>query len=260
VLPGVPTVWHVLVSLQGLAERELPHLRLLTNAGAALSAARVADVRRTFPHADLLSMYGQTECKRVCYLPADQIEARPDSVGFPIPGTEAWIENERGEFAGPGEVGELMIRGDHVMQGYWRDAEGTAAKLQPGRFPGDRLLCSGDLFRRDEDGYLYFVSRTDDIIMSRGEKIAPGEVERVLYAIDGVREAAVRGAPDDRLGEAVIAPRVACRRQRARREGPVPSLRRSSGGLHGLQARRDPRRVAQDRQRQARPPDAHAGA
>ncbi|MGI8729382.1 MAG: class I adenylate-forming enzyme family protein [Solirubrobacteraceae bacterium] len=205
VLPGVPTVWHVLVSLQGLAERELPHLRLLTNAGAALSAARVADVRRTFPHADLLSMYGQTECKRVCYLPADQIEARPDSVGFPIPGTEAWIENERGEVAGPGEVGELMIRGDHVMQGYWRDAEGTAAKLKPGRFPGDRLLCSGDLFRRDEDGYLYFVSRTDDIITSRGEKIAPGEVERVLYAIDGVREAAVMGAPDDRLGEAVIA-------------------------------------------------------
>jgi len=205
VLPGVPTVWHVLVSLQGLAERELPHLRLLTNAGAALSAARVADVRRTFPHADLLSMYGQTECKRVCYLPADQIEARPDSVGFPIPGTEAWIEDESGEVAGTGETGELVIRGDHVMQGYWRDAEGTAAKLKPGRFPGDRVLRSGDLFRRDEDGYLYFVSRTDDIITSRGEKIAPGEVERVLYAIEGVREAAVVGAPDDRLGEAVIA-------------------------------------------------------
>lgn len=205
VLPGVPTVWHVLVSLQGLADRDLPHLRLLTNAGAALSSARVADVRRTFPHADLLSMYGQTECKRVCYLPAEQIEARPGSVGFAIPGTEVWIENERGEVAGAGETGELVIRGDHVMQGYWRDAEGTAAKLKPGRFPGDRVLRSGDLFRRDEDGYLYFVSRTDDIITSRGEKIAPGEVERVLYAIEGVREAAVVGAPDERLGEAVIA-------------------------------------------------------
>lgn len=205
VLPGVPTVWHVLVSLRGLAARGLPHLRVLTNAGAALSAARVDDVRRTFPHAELFSMYGQTECKRVCYLPPEQIAARPDSVGFPIPGTEAWIENERGEVVEAGETGELMIRGDHVMQGYWRDPEGTARKLDPGGFPGDRVLRSGDLFRRDEDGYLYFVSRTDDIITSRGEKVAPGEVERALYAMSGVREAAVVGAQDDRLGEAVIA-------------------------------------------------------
>lgn len=204
-LPGVPTVWHVLVSLEGLAARDLPHLRLLTNAGAALSAARVADVRRTFPNALLFSMYGQTECKRVCYLPPDQIELRPDSVGCAIPGTEAWIENDGGEEVGAGEVGELMIRGDHVMQSYWRDPEATARKLRPGRFPGERVLRSGDLFRRDEDGYLYFVSRTDDIIMTRGEKVAPGEVERVLYAFEGVLEAAVVGEPDDRLGEAVVA-------------------------------------------------------
>lgn len=205
VLPGVPTVWHVLVSLQGLAERDLPHLRLLTNAGAALSASRVRDVHRTFPNALLFSMYGQTECKRVCYLPPDQIELRPDSVGVAIPGTEAWIEDERGREVAAGEIGELMVRGDHVMQGYWRDPETTARKIKPGRFPGDRVLRSGDLFRRDEDGYLYFVGRTDDIITSRGEKVAPGEIERVLYALDGVHEVAVAGVPDERLGEAVIA-------------------------------------------------------
>ena len=205
VLPGVPTVWQVLISLNGLAERELPHLRLLTNAGAALSVARLAEVRRTFGGAELFSMYGQTECKRVSYLPPDQLEARPGSVGVAIPGTEVWIEDEEGRPVAPGEVGELIIRGDHVMQGYWGDPEATARKLKPGRFPGDRVLHSGDLFRADEDGYLYFVGRSDDIIKSRGEKVAPREVEEVLYTADGVHEAAVVGVDDELLGQAVVA-------------------------------------------------------
>jgi long-chain acyl-CoA synthetase len=205
VLPGVPTVWQVLISLQGLAERQLPDLRLLTNAGAALSVARLAEVRRTFPGTRMFSMYGQTECKRVCYLPPEQLDARPGSVGVAIPGTELWIETEDGRRAGPGEVGELIIRGDHVMQGYWRDPEATARKLRPGRWPGDRVLRSGDLFRADEDGYLYFVGRSDDIIKSRGEKVAPKEVEEVLYTAAGVHEAAVVGVDDDLLGQAVVA-------------------------------------------------------
>ena len=91
----MPTVWQVLINLDGLAERELPHLRLLTNAGAALSVARVAAVRKVFPNAVLFSMYGQTECKRVCYLPPEQLDIRPGSVGVAIPGTEVWIEDER---------------------------------------------------------------------------------------------------------------------------------------------------------------------
>jgi amino acid adenylation domain-containing protein len=205
VLPGVPTVWQVLISLQGLAERELPHLRLLTNAGAALSVARLAVVRTTFPGTSFFSMYGQTECKRVCYLPPEQLDVRPGSVGIAIPGTEIWIETEDGRVAEPGEEGELIIRGDHVMQGYWRDPEATARKLRPGRWPGDRVLRSGDLFRSDEEGYLYFVGRTDDIIKSRGEKVAPREVEEVLYTAPGVHEAAVVGVDDDLLGQAVIA-------------------------------------------------------
>jgi acyl-CoA synthetase (AMP-forming)/AMP-acid ligase II len=102
-------------------------------------------------------------------------------------------------------VGELVVRGDHVMQGYWRDPEQTAQKLSPGRFPGDRVLRTGDLFRRDEDGYLYFVSRSDDVILTRGEKVAPHEVESVLLTAPGVREAAVVGRPDERLGQAVVA-------------------------------------------------------
>jgi long-chain acyl-CoA synthetase len=91
------------------------------------------------------------------------------------------------------------------MQGYWRDPAATAAKLLPGRWPGDRVLRSGDLFRTDDDGYLYFVARTDDIIKTRGEKVAPKEVEEVLHWAPGVREAAVVGADDELLGQAVIA-------------------------------------------------------
>jgi long-chain acyl-CoA synthetase len=204
-LPGVPTVFQMLISLRNLADRELPHLRFLTNAGAAMPAATVEAVRRTFPGARLYSMYGQTECTRVCYLPPDQLDARPTSVGIPIPGTQAWVEDEQGQPAAAGKVGELMVRGSHVMQGYWRDPEGTAERLRPGRWPWDRVLATGDLFRQDSEGYLYFVGRRDDMIKSRGEKVAPREVEEVLHAIPGVREASVVGVPDRLLGQAVHA-------------------------------------------------------
>ena len=93
-----------------------------------------------------------------------------------------------------------MIRGAHVMQGYWNDPEATAERLRPGRWPWERVLASGDLFRSDEDGYLYFVGRRDDLIKSGGEKVFPREIEDVLHAAPGVREAAVVGIPDQLLG------------------------------------------------------------
>jgi long-chain acyl-CoA synthetase len=204
-LPGVPTVFQVLLSLRGLADRELPALRFLTNTGAALPEPTVGAIRRTFPNARLYSMYGLTECKRATYLPPDQLAARPTSVGIPIPGTEAWIEDTDGTVLGPGEVGELMIRGAHVMQGYWGDPEATAERLRPGRWSWERVLASGDLFRSDEDGYLYFVGRRDDLIKSGGEKVVPREIEDVLHAASDVREAAVVGIPDRLLGHAVHA-------------------------------------------------------
>ena len=204
-LPGVPTVFQVLLSLRGLADRELPALRFLTNTGAALPKPTVEAIRRTFPNARLFSMYGLTECKRATYLPPDQLEARPTSVGIPIPGTEAWVEDEQGNVAGPSQVGELMIRGSHVMQGYWNDPEATAERLRPGRWPWERVLASGDLFRCDEEGYLYFVGRRDDLIKSGGEKVVPREIEDVLHGADGVREAAVVGIADRLLGQAVHA-------------------------------------------------------
>jgi amino acid adenylation domain-containing protein len=204
-LPCVPTVFHVLLSLRGLTEREFPHLRYLTNTAAVLPAATIEAIRRTFPNARLFSMYGLTECKRATYLPPEELEARPTSVGIPIPGTEAWIEGEDGDVLGPGEVGELMIRGGHVMQGYWNDPQMTAERLRPGRWPWERVLATGDLFRADEDGFLYFVGRRDDLIKSGGEKVVPREVEEVLHSAPGVHEAVVVGVPDRLLGQAVHA-------------------------------------------------------
>jgi acyl-CoA synthetase (AMP-forming)/AMP-acid ligase II len=204
-LPGVPTVFQMLTALRGLSERRLPDLRFLTNTGAALPAGLTDAIQRTFPHARLFSMYGLTECKRVSYLPPEELAVRPTSVGIPIPGTEAWIDDGDGTAVAPGEVGELMVRGAHVMQGYWGDPRATNERLRPGRWPWERVLATGDLFRRDEDGYLYFVGRRDDLIKSRGEKVIPREVEDVLLAAPGVREAAVVGVPDRLLGQAVHA-------------------------------------------------------
>ncbi len=201
-LPAVPTIFQVLVSLRGLADRELPDLRFLTNAGASLPEATVGALRRTFPGAQLYLMYGLTECIRVSYLPPDRLHA-PTSSGIPIPGTDAWVAGPDGREAEVGEVGELMVRGPHVMHGYWRDPERTAERLRPGRWPWEPALATGDLFLRDDEGLLHWVGRTDDLIKCRGEKVYPREVEEVLHAVDGVREAAVVGVPDRLLGQAV---------------------------------------------------------
>lgn len=204
-LPAVPTIFRVLTELEGLAERELGHLRIVTNAGAALPTAAIEAVRRTFPGAALYSMYGLTECQRVCYLPPAELDRRPTSVGIPIPGTQAWVEREDGSRAGPGEIGPLVVRGPHVMQGYWDDPQASAAKLRPSEGDQRPDLLTGDLFRTDNEGFLYFVGRTDDIIKSRGEKVPPREVEEALHTAPGVAEAAVVGVADELLGQAIRA-------------------------------------------------------
>ncbi|MBN1875868.1 MAG: AMP-binding protein [Anaerolineae bacterium] len=203
-LPGVPTLFAMLLQMD-LSRFDLSSLRYLTNTAAALPVEHILRLRNAFPWARLYSMYGLTECKRTLYLPPEELDSRPSSVGIAIPGTEVWVEDETGRRLGPGEVGELVTRGSHVMQGYWQDAAATARCYRPGRYPAERLLYTGDLFKMDEEGFFYFVGRKDDIIKSRGEKVAPKEVESVLYQLPGVVEAAVIGVPDALLGEAVKA-------------------------------------------------------
>ncbi|HET9122591.1 MAG TPA: AMP-binding protein, partial [Acidiferrobacteraceae bacterium] len=205
VLPGVPTIFSILCGLSVLPDYDLRALRLVTNTGAALSRRHIQDIRTAFPQAQLFSMYGLTECKRVSYLPPEELDRRPDSIGRGMPNEEVYLVDEAGGRVPPGGTGELVVRGSHVMRGYWRKPRETEACLRPGPIPGERVLYSGDLFRSDPDGWLYFVGRRDDMIKSRGEKVSPREVEAVLYGLEGVLEAAVIGVPDPLLGQAVKA-------------------------------------------------------
>jgi amino acid adenylation domain-containing protein len=205
VLPGVPTVFSMVLNLSTLSSYDLSALRMVTNTAAALSEVQIKEIRRAFPQATLFSMYGLTECKRVSYLPPDQLDVRPMSVGRGMPNEEVWLSDEEGNRLPNGGVGELVVRGSNVMRGYWRKPVETAERLKPGAFPGEMVLYTGDIFRTDSEGYLYFVGRKDDIIKSRGEKVSPREVENVLYSIEGVLEAAVIGTPDLVLGQAVKA-------------------------------------------------------
>jgi amino acid adenylation domain-containing protein len=207
--PLVPTIAAILLQMKDLSPANLPRLRYLTNTAAALPPAHIQRLQDLFPATRIFSMYGLTECKRCTYLPPEQLKIRPGSVGVAIPNTEAYVVDDSGQRVDAGVVGELVIRGGHVMKGYWEKPEATQKMLRPGRYPWENVLYTGDLFKTDAEGYLYFVGRKDDIIKTRGEKVSPKEVENVLYALQGVREATVIGVPDAVLGmalKAVIVP------------------------------------------------------
>lgn len=200
--PGVPTMFAILLQID-LTPYNLSHLRYISNTAAALPPSHIQELRNKFPGATVYSMYGLTETKRTLYLPPEQLDIRPGSVGIAIPGTEVWLEDEDGNRLGAGKIGELVVRGRHVMRGYWEAPALTAQRYRPGPLPGERVCYTDDLFRMDDEGFLYFVGRKDDIIKSRGEKVAPKEVENTLYGLSGVTEVAVIGVPDPILGEAV---------------------------------------------------------
>ena len=205
VFPGVPTVFATLLSLHRENPVSMPSVRRFTNTAAHLPDEYVPGMLAMSPGALIFRMYGLTECKRVCYLEPELVLDKPSSVGKAIPGTEVFVLDAEGDRVAPGVVGTLYVRGPHVMMGYWNLPEETSHMLKPGPNPGERMLCTHDFFRVDEDGFLYFVGRSDDIIKSRGEKVSPVEVENVLASIPGVREAAIVGVNDDLLGQAIRA-------------------------------------------------------
>jgi acyl-CoA synthetase (AMP-forming)/AMP-acid ligase II len=148
-------------------------------------------------------MYGLSECKRVSYLPPEEIDTRPLSVGKAMPNCEVWLEDESGNRLPDGSVGELVVRGSNVALGYWRMPEETEAAFRPGPFPGERVLHTGDLFRTDNEGYLYFLGRKDDMLKCRGQKVYPREIEDAALGMPGVLEAVAVGFPHDILGQAI---------------------------------------------------------
>ena len=203
--PGVPPLFAILAEMATLGTQDFSRIRFVTNTTAALPLKHILALKRLFPGARIYSMYGLTECKRCTYLPPEDLDRKPGSVGIAIPNTEMWLVDDFGHRVPPGTIGQLVIRGATVMKGYWEKPEATARVLKPGPLPGEMVLHTGDYCRMDDDGYLYFIGRGDDIFKSGGEKVAPKEIEAVLYDIPGVREAAVVGVPDDVLGHAIKA-------------------------------------------------------
>jgi acyl-CoA synthetase (AMP-forming)/AMP-acid ligase II len=190
--PIVPTIVAMLLKLQDLTKYDFSTLRYMTNTGAALPVEHIRRLRSMFPQVTVISMFGLTECKRVSYLPPEELD-------------EVFVVDEDGSEVAPGETGELIIRGSNVMQGYWRDPKLTARTYRDGQYPSGRILHSGDYFHKDEQGYLYFLGRKDDMIKSKSERISAKEVENNICSMEGVTEAAVIGVPDEILGQAIKA-------------------------------------------------------
>lgn len=211
-LAGVPTLWSLLAQPNSTLDKQpLPDLRYITNTGGAMPQTVLKVLRQTLPNTKLFLMYGLTEAFRSTYLPPEELDRRPTSMGKAIPDTEILVLDERGQPCKPGEVGELVHRGPTVSLGYWNRPEDTARALRPNPLlPPEMGHCetvcySGDLVQMDEDGFLYFVGRRDTMIKSSGFRISPTEIEEVLYQTGKVRGAAVIGIPDDVLGQSIKA-------------------------------------------------------
>lgn len=203
--PIVPTIIALLLKMKTIQNYKLGTLRYISNTGAALPVPHIQKFNKLFPHTKIYSMFGLTECKRITYLPPEEIKIRPDSVGKAMPNCEVFLVDENGDEVKDGEIGELTVRGSNVMRGYWNEPELSVKVFRQSKIQGEKLLHTGDLFYRDAEGYLYFIGRKDDMIKSKGKKVSPKEVENVLCSIKGIAEAAVIGVPDNVLGQAVKA-------------------------------------------------------
>jgi acyl-CoA ligase (AMP-forming) (exosortase A-associated) len=209
-LAGVPTLWSLLAQPSSTLQKQpLTNLRYITNTGGAMPQAVLKVLRQALPTTKVFLMYGLTEAFRSTYLPPEELDRRPTSMGKAIPDTEILVLKENGEACKPGEIGELVHRGPTVSLGYWNRPEDTARALRPNPVlspeMGDceRVCYSGDLVKTDDEGFLYFVGRRDTMIKSSGFRISPTEIEEVLFQTGKLRGAAAIGVPDDVLGQVI---------------------------------------------------------
>ncbi len=209
-LAGVPPLWMQITKLnwpQSIQE----NLRYITNSGGAMPQTTLSLLQERLPNTDIYLMYGLTEAFRSTFLPPDQVNSRPTSMGKAIPNAEVFVINSNGEECKPGETGELVHRGPLVAQGYWNDPQKTAERYKPlpesmrdGRTLQELAVWSGDSVKKDEDGYLYFVSRTDEMIKTSGYRVSPTEIEESMLQLDYISEAVALGIPHPELGHAII--------------------------------------------------------
>jgi acyl-CoA ligase (AMP-forming) (exosortase A-associated) len=212
-LAGVPPLWPLLIRNRKSLEEEPPeHLRYISNTGGRIPSSQLEELRRLLPSTNIYLMYGLTEAFRSTYVPPEEVERGFEGcIGKAIPDTDIWVVTEDGREAEDGEVGELVHRGPTVALGYWGKEEATRERFKPSPFTPDeivdkeRVVYSGDLVKRDEDGFLYFVGRNDAMIKVQGYRLSPEEVENLLVATGQVNEACAFGFPDESTGERVIA-------------------------------------------------------
>ncbi len=183
----------------------------MTNAGGHLPVKAVRQLREAQPDAKLFLMYGLTEVLRSTFLPPEEVDRHPDSMGRAIPGAEILVLREDLTPCNTGEVGELVHRGPTVTLGYWNAPEATARAFRPnplrpaGTPDSERVVFSGDLVKRDEAGFLYFVGRRDRMIKTLGYRVSPDEIANVLSASGEIVECVVTSEPDAQRGEAILA-------------------------------------------------------
>ena len=211
-LTAVPPLYIQLTQMEWPAAIN-EHLRYFANTGGRMPRETLTQLRQRVPKAKPFLMYGLTEAFRSTYLPPEEVDRRPDSIGKAIPNAEILVLREDGTPCGPDEPGELVHRGALVGQGYWNDAEKTAERYKllapdaPGRAPGLQLpeyaVFSGDNVRRDAEGFLYFIGRRDEMMKTSGYRVSPTEVEEIVYATRLVGECAAFGVEHATLGQSI---------------------------------------------------------
>lgn len=214
-ITGVPPLWAQLADVDW-PEDAGATVRYFATTGGVMPRAVLDRLRGIFPNARPFLMYGLTEAFRSTYLPPEEVDRRPDSIGKAIPNAEIMVLREDGTSCAPGEPGELVHRGALVSLGYWNAPELTAKRFKP--VPGgvsqggqpEMAVWSGDTVVMDEDGFLYFRGRRDEMIKSSGYRISPTEVEDLILASGVVSEAVAVGVSDARLGQAVVVIAVPC--------------------------------------------------
>ncbi|MEV4114459.1 AMP-binding protein [Nonomuraea sp. NPDC049695] len=190
VVPIVPSLANMIIASAQRQSEPTTGVRLFTNTGAALPAATIDALRTHFPGARVVRQFGQTECKRISVMPPEEERERPDSVGRPLAGTAVHILDPDGNPVPTGTTGEIVVTGPHVMPGYWRNPEVTAKTFRRDPRTGETRLHTGDYGHLDEDGYLYFDGRRDDMFKRKGIRMSTVEIEAAALDIAGVRAAA----------------------------------------------------------------------
>lgn len=208
-LAGVPTMWAHLSALEWPAA-VTASLRYITNSGGALTRATLQRLQAQLPSTEIFSMYGLTEAFRSTYLDPAHLQRNPGSIGRPLADQEVFVVRADGSRCDPGEVGEIVHRGSLVTLGYWNNPQATRERFRALRSEANGVareevaVFSGDLGRADEEGFLYFVARNDQLLKSSGYRISPTELEEVVSEVPPVLECAALGLPDETLGQRIV--------------------------------------------------------